>query len=418
MYRLKAVEKVSETEELLVWSGILQVYDDGRETWADQDTDVPAVVSMGWYKIGRTASRIPITLANVNSSVRLNASTIVFLMPDYITISDLTDVDQLQFAPGIIAAVINSSGAEIQAQKYDYDDRAEVVTDGLTGAYKFCCLDRQRYSFVRSQIIGDKLTIHGTFGVYGWVRGGYAVGMPPAVQYVDDTTVVTIKHLDPLVNRILVGSVVKKTVTLATETREIGLSAEFPFVAADSEGRTVPRRIIVSGGVTRLDVTMLSGEVQVMVPKWVDDLYTYFGSPSLVIGPDPTDPVSVAEGVTHIPPGTTEAFCVYGRDGNEWVLPDLLAGSTAIYKLWMALGTNVGANGMISEGLVENPDWDFSDDDIGHPIYLGEDGTWSTTAPNVDDNAGEAFRMIGWIESPTTIDFSGRIPGGMLANYS
>jgi hypothetical protein len=73
---------------------------------------------------------------------------------------------------------------------------------------------------------------------------------------------------------------------------------------------------------------------------------------------------------------------------------------------------------MLSDGIIENLEWDFSVSLIGLPIYLGAEGDWSTVAPTVDDNPGEAFRMIGWIESPTTIDFSGRIPGGMLSTLS
>jgi hypothetical protein len=416
MFRLKAVEELVDTTEQLQWSGILQEYI--VDTWTEPAPGDEVNVVMTWSKIGRTAGRIPFNENTVNAAIRLNTGSIAYNMPDTITFDDLTIIDELQLAPCIVAATINSSGAEVQAQVYDYADRAEVVTSNLTGAHTLCCLERQLFNFVKSQVVGDKLTINGLLGVYGWVRGGYGVGMPPAVQYVGNTTVVTIKTLDPLINRILTGPVVRQIVELVPGTREIGLAAEFPFIVADTDGKVITRRIIIDGGVTRMDVTRLSTEAQVMVPKWIDDLYTYFGSPSLVIGPDPTDPVSVSYGITKIPPGSVEAYKVYGRDGNEWVQPDLLDPTTSTNKLWMSLGTNVGVSGMLSDGIIENLEWDFSVSLIGLPIYLGAEGDWSTVAPTVDDNPGEAFRMIGWIESPTTIDFSGRIPGGMLSTLS
>lgn len=412
MYRIKTLAEVSRTEEKVVYSAVMQQLVDDEYVDPAEGEEISAELT--WFIPGHQTSAIPANTTQADTAVRELSGQRVYDMPDIISITDASDLDQIKVSPIVVAGVVNSAGAALSGSvSYQDDDSTTVDVASATGRIDIYTLPRTLRTVLKSQLNGNVLLFTGsTLGVYGWIRDGRTVGQITGVKYSGGSTQVQLSPAGVQSSQLLLSTVDHlEEVPLVAGTRELLIGTGFPFQILDCNGNLVEARTVTSLESCRVDVTSLSTKIFIVVPTRIESLWSYLGGAPLVSDPELV-PEAGAETLSiplYAPAATVVLGKVYIRTATTWVLANASTRSNQIAKLWMARGTSVGISGMVAEGVVTNPAWAFTAAQYELPLYLTGSGEITLVKPTETLAPGIVARVVGYVRSANSIYFNGTI---------
>ncbi len=110
-----------------------------------------------------------------------------------------------------------------------------------------------------------------------------------------------------------------------------------------------------------------------------------------------------------LPDQTVTAYLAYRNNAGTWEAGDPDTAACETCELFLSLGTDVGDDGMLAEGVVTYGSWAWSV--IGAPLYLDDAGALTETVPSSPSDDGRVGRIVGWVRAATSIRFDGHVPG-------